>query len=51
MKKKDTNDKQREPAVELFDPFEHHFISQNGKNEFLKALEDGQHELLSGTGN
>ena len=29
----------RKPQVPTFDPFEEHFVSQNTKNDFLKALE------------
>ncbi|MDI1266804.1 MAG: hypothetical protein PS018_26425 [bacterium] len=28
------------PAVELFDPYSRHFVSQNLTNDFLKSLED-----------
>ena len=46
MKKQDESNQAAEPEVEieLFDPFAEHFISQNGKNDFLKWLEEGQHE-------
>ncbi len=31
-----------ESGVELFDPFKVHFISQNQRNDFVKALEDNR---------
>jgi len=38
-----------EDDIPLYDPFSHHFVSQKKQNEFLKALEDGQHETVYGT--
>lgn len=34
----DIREKKR-PDVALFDPWDKHFVSQNGRSEFLKALE------------
>ena len=36
-------------SVDLFDPFERHFVSGNKRDEFLKALEKGQHETTYST--
>lgn len=30
--------------IDLFNPFDRHFVSGNKRDEFLKALEKGQHE-------
>ena len=38
------DDEVAEERVLLFDPFERHFVSGNKRDEFLKALEKGQHE-------
>ena len=34
--------------VQLYDPFAHHFVLQNNKNDFLKSLEEGQAEVVYG---
>lgn len=31
--------------VQLYDPFAHHFVSQNRQNDFLKSLEERQGEI------
>lgn len=42
--KSDERDRRDPDAGQLFDPYEKFFRSQNKRNDFVKALEDGQHE-------
>lgn len=37
-----SSDEERERAVDLFDPFQAHFVSENKRNGFVKALEDNR---------
>ena len=39
LDRQDQDSQQDELALRPFDPFEEHFVSQNTKNDFLKALE------------
>ena len=38
-KERQIDRRDREPHVDAYDPFAQYFVSQNNKNEFLKALE------------